>query len=388
MQVEKLSDTLTRFTLSSPDSDFIVNLAASTGGDGILLVDTGWAQTAEELNQKIRELSEEIIKLIIFTHQHGDHVGGRNVLGKDATLIAHKSVKDELTGKYYALDPLPGQELPLIILEDELSLSFNGEDIRIIPAPGHTRGDMVVYFVDSGIVCMGDLLFSDSFPAVFVAYGGNADQYLKTIETLIERFPPDVKFVPGHGRNYSLDELKAYYHMAFSAIDLIKGGIADGKSPQEMVAENILKDWEKWSTPQITSEMWITQIYESLVNQGKTSIAEPLTHTIMEKGLAAAIVQYHELKKNQPDSYDFSENVLNMLGYQLLWREMNEAAIEVQKLNTQAYPDSANPYDSLADAYEASGEVELAIEAYEKALERDPEMSSAIEGLKRLKSET
>jgi D-alanyl-D-alanine-carboxypeptidase/D-alanyl-D-alanine-endopeptidase len=76
-----------------------------------------------------------------------------------------------------------------------------------------------------------------------------------------------------------------------------------------------------------------------------------------------------------------------MLGYQLLWREMNEAAIEMHKLNVQTYPDSANPYDSLADAYEASGQVELAIEAYEKALERDPTMPSAIEGLKRLKTD-
>jgi cytochrome c-type biogenesis protein CcmH/NrfG len=59
----------------------------------------------------------------------------------------------------------------------------------------------------------------------------------------------------------------------------------------------------------------------------------------------------------------------------------------MHKLNVQAYPNEANPYDSLADAYEASGEVELAIEAYEKALEREPEMASAIEGLERLRAE-
>jgi tetratricopeptide (TPR) repeat protein len=107
----------------------------------------------------------------------------------------------------------------------------------------------------------------------------------------------------------------------------------------------------------------------------------------MEKGIHAAIEQYQKLKKTQPDAYNFDEYELNMLGYQLLWRNMNEAAIEMHKLNTQAYPDSANPYDSLADAYENSGQVELAIESYEKALERDPEMPSAIEGLKRLKPE-
>ena len=253
MQVDKLSETLHKFSFSL--NEFTVNVVASIGSDGILLVDTGWGPTAEELSGKIRELSDDIVKLIIFTHQHGDHIGGRGVLGKHATLIAHMNTKNELAGKYFALDPLPGQELPLITLESELSLRFNGEDIRIIPAPGHTQGDMLVYFVDSGVVCMGDLLFSDTYPVVFPAYGGNVDQYLETMGRLLEQFPADVKYIAGHGRDYNLDDLKAYYHMALSTTDLIKQGIADGKTPQEMAEEDLLKDWKKWSSPKQTMEI-------------------------------------------------------------------------------------------------------------------------------------
>ncbi len=384
MQVEKLSETLYKFTLSQ--NEFSVNLIVSLGPDGILLVDTGWTVTAEELKEKIRELSDGLIRLIIFTHQHGDHIGGRNLLGENATLISHKNTRDELAGKYYGLDPLPGQELPLIALDDELSLRFNEEDIRIIPAPGHTHSDMVVHFIDSGVLCMGDLLFSDNYPGLFPGWGGTVEGYLETIGKLIERFPADVKLIAGHGRDYSLDDLKEHYCMAVGTSDLIKQGMADGKSPQDMVEEELLKDWENWSSPQLTTETWITQAYESLSGQPRKTISEPLTHTIMEKGIGAAIEQYQKLKKDQPDSYDFGENQLNMLGYQLLWREMTEAAIEVHKLNIQAYPDSANPYDSLGETYEASGEVWLAIESYEKALEFNPEMASAKVALKRLRS--
>ena len=387
MQIQKISDMLTKFSLSSAENGFTVNLIASMGRDGILLVDTGWAHTAEELNEKIRELSADTIKLIILTHKHGDHIGGRAVLGKDATLIAHKSVKDELAGKYFALDPLPGQELPLITLEGELSLRFNGEDIRIIPAPGHTQGDMVVYFVDSGVVCMGDLLFSDTYPVVFPAHGGDVGRFTETLEWLMDLFPADVKYIAGHGRDCNLDDLKAYHQMAAETISLIKQGMADGKSAKDLVEENILKDWEKWSSANISGENWIMQVYESLSGGSKKSIVEPLTHTIMEKGVTAAIEQYHTLKKNQPDSYNFGEYELNNLGYQLLWRGMNEAAIEMHKLNTQIYSEAANPYDSLGETYEASGQVELAIQSYEKALEQNPDMPSAIEALKRLKAE-
>ena len=384
MQVEKISNTLTRFTLSSPG--FTVNVVASIGKDGILLVDTGWTQTAEELSEKIKELSDDIIKLIIITHPHLDHIGGRNLLGENATLISHKHTKDELAGKYYALDPLPGQELPIILIEDELSLHFNGEDIKIIPAPGHTSSDLIIHFVNSGFVHMGDLLFADTFPVLFSAWGGNADQFLETIKNVSEQLPGDAKLIPGHGRVCSLDDLREYYQMAMDTIDLIKQGKADGKTAEELVNKDILKNWEKWNSDTISSEDWITQVYESLSGGAKTSISKPLTHTIMDNGIHAAIEQYHALKKSQPDSYNFGEYELNMLGYQLLWREMNEAAIEIHRLNAQAHPDSANPYDSLGEAYEICGEVELAIESYEKVLELNPEIPSAIEALKRLKA--
>ena len=52
MQVQKLSDTLTKISLSSTENGFTVNVVASMGKDGILLVDTGWAQTADELSKK------------------------------------------------------------------------------------------------------------------------------------------------------------------------------------------------------------------------------------------------------------------------------------------------------------------------------------------------
>nr|NIM94255.1 MBL fold metallo-hydrolase [Anaerolineales bacterium] len=257
MQVEKISETLYKFTLSS--NDFTVNLGVCIGVDGILLIDTGWAQTAEELNKRVRELDDGIVKLIIITHHHADHIGGRGLLGEKATLIAHKNARDELAGKYFALDALPGQELPTISLDNELSLRFNGEDIKIIPAPGHTNSDMAVYFINSGVVYLGDLVLSDTFPPLDLARGGNTEQYIESIGKLIELFPADVKLITGHGRDYSLDDLREHYRMTVSTTDLIKLGMDDGKNAQDMVSEDLLKDWANWSSPQVTSEAWIAQ---------------------------------------------------------------------------------------------------------------------------------
>jgi cyclase len=382
MQIDQLTEKINKFTLSL--NDFNVNMGLCKGEDGLLLIDTGWAQTAEEVKEKMQELDESPVKLIILTHQHGDHIAGRNLLGPDATLIAHKNTKDALAGKYFHLDPLPGEEMPLIALEDELTLHFNGEEIRIIPAPGHTDSDLIVYFVSSGVVFMGDLLFSESFPALFAAWGGDVDNLIQSIQFVMENFPKDVKLIAGHGRDYSLEDLKNYQEMIQDTSDLIKKALAEGKEAQAMIEEDLLQDWGEWSKPQLSKEDWINQVYNCLTGGGKKSIVEPLTQTIMESGVEAALKQYWELKDKQPENYSFGENDLNLLGYQLMWRDMKEGAILVHELNTQEHPESVNPYDSLGEAYEALGDIKAAIESYQKALVIDPNFTSSREALERL----
>ena len=65
----------------------------------------------------------------------------------------------------------------------------------------------------------------------------------------------------------------------------------------------------------------------------------------------------------------FPEAIVNILGYEHLQAGETKDAIEIMKLNAMAYPDSANVYDSLADAYLADGQKELARQNASKALE-------------------
>jgi tetratricopeptide (TPR) repeat protein len=72
------------------------------------------------------------------------------------------------------------------------------------------------------------------------------------------------------------------------------------------------------------------------------------------------------------------------LGYRLIGEKRLAQAIEIFKLNVDPYPRSANAYDSLAEAYMASGNKELAIKFYEKSVQLNPNNQSGIEALKRL----
>ncbi len=82
-----------------------------------------------------------------------------------------------------------------------------------------------------------------------------------------------------------------------------------------------------------------------------------------------------------------SESQLNALGYRLLGVKKVREAIEIFKLNVEAYPQSANVYDSLGEAYMMNGDKELAIRTYQRAVELNPQNTNAIEMLKRLRSQ-
>lgn len=105
------------------------------------------------------------------------------------------------------------------------------------------------------------------------------------------------------------------------------------------------------------------------LSETQRSISEVLRPTIMLVGIDEAIAKYHQLKSAQPEAYNFAESELNSLGYQLLNHGKVKEAVAISKLNAEVYPQSANVYDSLADAYKAAGETQLAKQCYEKVLE-------------------
>lgn len=87
-------------------------------------------------------------------------------------------------------------------------------------------------------------------------------------------------------------------------------------------------------------------------------IGSVLGTTIQQKGIEAAVKQYHELKRTEPGAYDFSEDELITLGYQLLSLNKSKDAIEIFKLSVESYPQSYNTCHSLAEAYMDSGDKE------------------------------
>jgi uncharacterized protein len=84
-------------------------------------------------------------------------------------------------------------------------------------------------------------------------------------------------------------------------------------------------------------------------------------------GLKGADAHYKKLSERFGYSIPVPENLINQVGYQFLFDGKAEEAIAAFKANVERYPMSANVYDSLAEAYERGGRIDLAEPLYDKA---------------------
>ena len=93
------------------------------------------------------------------------------------------------------------------------------------------------------------------------------------------------------------------------------------------------------------------------------------------------------MKADTEGEYYFDEASFNSLGYRLMGQNKIKEAIEIFKLNIEAYPESWNVYDSLGEAYMNDGQKELAIKYYKKSLELNPQNENGKGMLRRLEIE-
>jgi len=125
-------------------------------------------------------------------------------------------------------------------------------------------------------------------------------------------------------------------------------------------------------------------LYGDEYSMPKKSIADVLYDTVLNKGIKAAIKQYHRIKENEAHEYIITEGQINILGYRLLGADKIDEAIEIFRFNSELNPDSFNCYDSLGEAYMIKGEKDLAIKNYAKSLELNPENIGAVLKLQEL----
>ncbi len=108
--------------------------------DGLILIDTGYANTAHLVLDSIHELGfrPEDVKYVINTHWHWDHTEATDAI---ASLSGAKTLigRDDY-------DRALGYFTPDILIDDGDTLTLGDTTVTFLHTPGHTKGTMSLFY--------------------------------------------------------------------------------------------------------------------------------------------------------------------------------------------------------------------------------------------------
>ena len=171
-----------------------------------VVIDPGMMREGErEMVTKFIDEHQLIVKHVLLTHLHVDHITG-------ARWLADKTGAD-VCGS--ALDNPLGQELPDQVahfrinievepltvdrnLSEGDTLQLGDEIIQVLHVPGHSPGGLAFYVPQSNLLFSGDTIFNGSIGRTDL-WGGDFAQLINSIREKILPLPDETVIASGHG---------------------------------------------------------------------------------------------------------------------------------------------------------------------------------------------
>jgi len=275
------------------------NIGVQIGSDGVLLVDAGTAEAADEVAAAVRKLTDKPIRYIINTNADADHVGGNAQVAKAgksffevgngprlelanamtnggaASILAFDGVLRRMSETVGKGSAFPADGWPTeAFYQERKTLYLNQEGIEILHQPAaHTDSDSFVFFRASDVVMAGDVLDTTRFPSIDLAKGGSVPGEIEALNRLIQIAIPSTPLVnqaggtyvvPGHGRICDQADVVEYRDMVVIVRDVIQDMIKRGLTLEQIKAASPAKPYEQQYGAAGSVNAFIEAVYKDL----------------------------------------------------------------------------------------------------------------------------
>ncbi len=250
------------------------NITVAVGSDGIIMVDTQFAQLSDKIKAAIKAISPLPIKYIINTHFHGDHTGGDANFQKDgAIVLAQDNIRVRLAAgttngtSGQKTPPVTGDAIPKeTYIGGSKTIEVGGRKATLTHINNaHTDGDTYVYFDDANVLCTGDVMNNrHRYQQVDYANGGDIRGMVRGTEIWLKLANDNTKVVVGHGPLAKKADIQTYHDMVKAARERVEKLVNEGKTEAEVVAAKPLADFDPtWADNDQAAANFLKQVYNS-----------------------------------------------------------------------------------------------------------------------------
>ena len=185
------------------------NIGVSIGDDGTFIVDDQFAPLTDKIVAAIAELTDNPVDFVVNSHWHFDHTDGNENFGRaGALIVAQDNSRRRMetvqvisrTGREQA--PYTEVGLPKITFLESMRFYYNDNTIDVTySGPGHTDGDVHVYFRDANVIHTGDM-FARRYGLPFIDQpnGGSTDGMIEALWSIAGLINDDTIIITGHGQ--------------------------------------------------------------------------------------------------------------------------------------------------------------------------------------------
>jgi cyclase len=256
-EFRKVGDDVYAFVGKRNDANALVVVTAQ----GVVLVDTGNNPPETRILQGfIRSVTDQPVRYVVITQNHGDHTGGTPLFSPPANVIVHERVaKDWASWKPYQIkswrkrfreraDALKSVHPidTVLSFKEGMTLHLGGKTIDLIYVDDpYNPGDIAVWLPQSGVLHAGFVGYIDRHPDIRPDYShGTTGGMLKQLEVLAALQPKVM--VPAHGPLGDAKDLHALADYLLLARAKVRAMMAKGL-PLEAITKGFhMNEYRGW----------------------------------------------------------------------------------------------------------------------------------------------